>query len=173
MDQNAEKESKQIVGTLLNNKKVLYPSLVVLLLLIGLLAYCSFSGTTGGRRASLSTIEAFDSLVSVLPKGTVIVARFPDKERQDLYYLNSGIMYCFNARSRNLEEIGISGVESGNIANAALTEDEKFIILTVHAGKVDKLYRLNTANKNIVDLDKSVAVAEEESETEEKRNPKW
>ena len=120
----------------------------------------------------MSTIEAFDSLVSVLPKGTVVVARFPDNDRQDLYYLNSGIMYCFNGRSRNLEEIGISGIESGNIASAKLTEDEKFIILTVHAGKVDKLYRLNTANKNIVDLDKSVAAAVDSETEEEKEKPK-
>ncbi len=81
-------------------------------------------------------------------------------------------MYCFNARSRNLEEIAISGIESGNIANAALTEDEKYIILTVHAGKVDKLYRVNTINKNVVDLDKSVAPTVDESADEEKEKPK-
>lgn len=171
MDQNAEKEPKQIVSSLLRHKYTPYVAVVVVLLLLGLVGYCSFSKGGGGSRARLSTIEAFDSLVSVLPKGTVIVARFPDNERQDLYYLNSGIMYCFNARSRNLEEIAISGIESGNIANAALTEDEKYIILTVHAGKVDKLYRVNTINKNVVDLDKSVAVAEETPD-EEVEKPK-
>lgn len=171
MDQNAEKEPKQIVSSLLRHKYTPYVAVAVVLLLLGLVGYCSFSKGGGGSRARLSTIEAFDSLVSVLPKGTVIVARFPDNERQDLYYLNSGIMYCFNARSRNLEEIAISGIESGNIANAALTEDEKYIILTVHAGKVDKLYRVNTINKNVVDLDKSVAVAEE-SPDEEVEKPK-
>ena len=172
MDQNVEKEPKQIVGSLLRHKYTPYVLAVVLLLLLGLVGYCSFSKGGGGSRARLSTIEAFDSIVSVLPKGTVIVARFPDNERQDLYYLNSGILYCFNARSRNLEEIAISGIESGNIANAALTEDEKFIILTVHAGKVDRLYRLNTINKNVVDLDKSVARAVSESDEEEKEKPK-
>ena len=172
MDQNVEKEPKQIVGSLLRHKYTPYALAVVLLLLLGLVGYCSFSKGGGGSRARLSTIEAFDSIVSVLPKGTVIVARFPDNERQDLYYLNSGILYCFNARSRNLEEIAISGIESGNIANAALTEDEKFIILTVHAGKVDRLYRLNTINKNVVDLDKSVAPAVSDSDEEEKEKPK-
>ena len=172
MDQKGEKEPKQIVGSLLRHKYTPYALAVVLLLLLGLVGYCSFSKGGGGSRARLSTIEAFDSIVSVLPKGTVIVARFPDNERQDLYYLNSGILYCFNARSRNLEEIAISGIESGNIANAALTEDEKFIILTVHAGKVDRLYRLNTINKNVVDLDKSVARAVSDGDEEEKEKPK-
>ena len=172
MDENVEKEPKQIVSSLLRHKYTPYAIIVVALLLLGLVGYCTFSKNGVGSRARLSTIEAFDSLVSVLPKGTVIVARFPDNERQDLYYLNSGIMYCFNARSRNLEEIAISGIESGNIANAALTEDEKYIILTVHAGKVDKLYRVNTINKNVVDLDKSVAPTVDESADEEKEKPK-
>ena len=172
MDQNEEKDPKQFLSSLLRHKYTLYAAIAVLLLLLGVIGYCSFSKGGGGSRSRLSTVEAFDSIVSVLPKGTVIVARFPDNERQDLYYLNSGILYCFNARSRNLEEIAISGIESGNIANAALSEDEKFIILTVHAGKVDKLYRLNTANKNVVDLDKSVERTDDDSMGEEKEKPK-
>ena len=106
--------------------------------------------------------EAFDSLTSVLPKGSVVVARFPDEERADLYYMNSGVLYCFNGKSKLMEEMSIPGIVNGSVVDAKLSQDEKYIFLTVRQGKLDKLYRLNTMNRNIVDMAKSTAVRRQE-----------
>ena len=91
---------------------------------------------------------AFDSLEIMLPKGSTIVARFPDEERADLYYLNSGILYRFNAKSKVLEEIDI-GSTNATILDTKLSQDEKEIILTVRDKQTQKRYRLNTMNRII------------------------
>ena len=78
------------------------------------------------------------------------------------------VLYCFNGKSKLLEEMGITGVPSGSYVDAKLSQDEKYIMLTVRQGKLDKLYRLNTMNRNIVDMDKSTIVVEEEEVVEEK-----
>ncbi len=140
---------------------------IAIVLLIGLVAFCN--RPYGRTHASdLPIGEAFDSLTSMLPKGSTIVARFPDEERADLYYLNSGVLYCFNGKSKLLEEMPIPGVKNGKIVNAKLSQDENFITLTVREEKLDKLFRLNTTNRNIVDLEQSSAVPDDVKETEEK-----
>ena len=91
---------------------------------------------------------AFDSLEIMLPKGSTIVARFPDEERADLYYLNSGILFRFNGKSKVLEEIDI-GSTNATILDTKLSQDEKEIILTVRDKQTQKRYRLNTMNRII------------------------
>lgn len=135
--------------------------------LLCLAAFCSHSDRkTYGK--SLPVSEAFDSLASMLPKGSVIVARFPDEARADLYYLNSGVLYCFNGKSKFLEEVVVPGVKNGLIMSAKLSQDETYMTLTVREDKFDRLFRLNTMNRNIVDLEKSTAVADDMNETENK-----
>jgi hypothetical protein len=82
--------------------------------------------------------------------------------------MNSGVLYRFNGKSKLLEEMSITGVPSGSYVDAKLSQDEKFIMLTVRQGKLDKLYRLNTMNRNIVDMDKSTVVDEDIVVVEEK-----
>lgn len=140
---------------------------IALSLLLSIVAVCS--GPSRHRDTkSLPVAEAFDSLMAVLPKGSVVVARFPDEERSDLYYLNSGVLYCFNGKSKLLEEMNITGVPSGSYVGAQLSKDEKFIMLTVRQDKLDKLYRLNTMNRNIIDMEQSKAVPDDEKEDERK-----
>ena len=142
-------------------------AIVVVVIILGLLAFCNAPIRQGSGK-SLPVSEAFDSLASMLPKGSVVVARFPDEERSDLYYLNSGVLYCFNGKSKLLEEMPIPGVPNGAVINAKLAQDEIYMILTVRDDKLDRLFRLNTKNRNIVDLEQSTAVPEEAKEVEEK-----
>ncbi len=116
----------------------------------------------------LTTYEVFDSLSNMLPKGSIVVARFPDEERHCMYYLNSGILYYFDGKQKNLEEVMISGVDNGSVESALLDKEEKFISIEVNFGKVNKLYRLNTMNRNIVDMDQTVASSRKDSEEPEK-----
>ena len=70
-------------------------AVVSVMLVLGLVALCHRPKNYESGR-SLPVGEAFDSLTSMLPKGSTIIARFPDDEKADLYYLNSGVLYCFN-----------------------------------------------------------------------------
>ena len=116
----------------------------------------------------LTTYEVFDSLSNMLPKGSIVVARFPDEERHCMYYLNSGILYYFDGKQKNLEEVMISGVDNGSVESALLEKEEKYISIEVNFGKVNKLYRLNTMNRNIVDMDQTVASSRKDSDEPEK-----
>ena len=116
----------------------------------------------------LTTYEVFDSLSNMLPKGSIVVARFPDEERHCMYYLNSGILYYFDGKQKNLEEVMISGVDNGSVESALLDKEEKFISIEVNFGKVNKLYRLNTMNRNIVNMDQTVASSRKDSDEPEK-----
>lgn len=116
----------------------------------------------------LTTYEVFDSLSNMLPKGSIVVARFPDEERHCMYYLNSGILYYFDGKQKNLEEVMISGIDNGSVESALLDKEEKFISIEVNFGKVNKLYRLNTMNRNIVDMDQTVASSRKDSDEPEK-----
>ena len=60
MDQNEEKDPKQFLSSLLRHKYTLYAAIAVLLLLLGVIGYCSFSKGGGGSRSRLSTVEAFE-----------------------------------------------------------------------------------------------------------------
>ena len=122
----------------------------------------------------LTTYEVFDSLSNMLPKGSIVVARFPDEERHCMYYLNSGILYYFDGKQKNLEEVMISGVDNGSVESALLDKEEKFISIEVNFGKVNKLYRLNTMNRNIVDMDQTVASEKktDDDSDKEKKRPK-
>ena len=76
-------------------------AVVSVMLVLGLVALCHRPKSYDSGR-SLPVGEAFDSLTSMLPKGSTIIARFPDDEKADLYYLNSGVLYCFNGKSQSL-----------------------------------------------------------------------
>lgn len=163
---------KDFAGKMLQKLKPYQHSIevgaIALALILSIVALCSSPSRHRGSGKELPVQEAFDSLVAVLPKGSVVVARFPDQERADLYYLNSGVLYCFNGKSKLLEEMSIKGVPSGSYVSAKLTDDEKYIMLVVRQDKLDKLFRLNTMNRNIVDMEKSTAVPDDAKDEEQK-----
>lgn len=132
------------------NKRLVYIAAVILVALIAVLSV----GTCGGGsfKKSLGVDEAFDSVVAILPKKSQIVARYPDETRHSLYYLNSGVMYCFDGKSKLLEQVTINNVPDAVIEKAELSADEQYITLWVTAGEQKMLFRLNSMNGNIVDI---------------------
>jgi len=141
-------------------------------LLVALVLCFTGSACSGNSSKPLSVEEAIDSINNYLPDKSIVVARFPDEQRHGLYYLNSGVMYFFDAKTKNLEEIGISGINSGNIQTARLTEDEKFIMIQAKDGQQLRAFRLNTENRNIVDLQKSEQIVEQDTVKTEKEEKK-
>ena len=100
MENNLHEKTSDIVNKMKasgRQTKIIATAAVVVILL-GLLAFCN-NPVRHGSGKSLPVSEAFDSLTAMLPKGSVVVARFPDDNRSDLYYLNSGVLYCFNGKS--------------------------------------------------------------------------
>lgn len=142
-------------------------SVVLVAFIATILGSCK-QNKENAQTKELTTYEVFDSLSNMLPKGSIVVARFPDEERHCMYYLNSGILYYFDGKQKNLEEVMISGVDNGSVESALLDKEEKFISIEVNFGKVNKLYRLNTMNRNIVDMDQTVASSRKDSEEPEK-----
>lgn len=165
MSKDLKKETSQMMHKLKEHRWIV--AVIAVMLVMGLVAFCHFPKNYGSGR-SLPVGEAFDSLTSMLPKGSTVVARFPNDHRADLYYLNSGILYCFNGKSKLLEEMSVPGISNGSVINASLSQDEKYIMLTVRDGKLDNFFRLNTENRNIVDLEKSTPVVENAKEAESK-----
>lgn len=142
--------------------------MVVLVAFIATILGSCKQNKENAQTKELTTYEVFDSLSNMLPKGSIVVARFPDEERHCMYYLNSGILYYFDGKQKNLEEVMISGVDNGSVESALLDKEEKFISIEVNFGKVNKLYRLNTMNRNIVDMDQTVASSRKDSDEPEK-----
>ena len=142
--------------------------MVVLVAFIATILGSCKQNKENAQTKELTTYEVFDSLSNMLPKGSIVVARFPDEERHCMYYLNSGILYYFDGKQKNLEEVMISGVDNGSVESALLDKEEKFISIEVNFGKVNKLYRLNTMNRNIVDMDQTVSSSRKDSDEPEK-----
>ena len=150
-------ESVRRIGRGMLGKRFLYTTIAVEVLLLVAILYFSCSGEKKfGSSDTLTTYEVFDSLTTILPKGSEVIARFPDKERHCMYYQNSGLLYYFDGKQKNLEEVTISGIPNGNVVSARLDAEEKYIMIVVKVGNLNKLFRLNTYNRNVVDMDKTV-----------------
>ncbi|MBR6455354.1 MAG: hypothetical protein IKS72_00245 [Prevotella sp.] len=160
-----KKEASQVMHQLKDHRWIV--GVVAVMLVVGLVALFHTQKNYSCNR-DLPVGEAFDSLVAMLPKGSVVVARFPDEERSDLYYVNSGVLYCFNGKSKVLEELAIPGVECASVVEAKLSQDEQFLTLTVRDDQYQRLYRLNTKNHNIVDLEKKTVIPKNGEVQEEK-----
>lgn len=133
------------------NKKTVHIAagvLAVVLLLIFSLSL--FKG--GAFSKSLNVDESFDSVVAILPKKSQIIARYPDETRHSLYYLNSGAMYCFDGKTKLMEQVTINNFPDAYIEKAELSEDEQYITMWVTAGEQKMMFRLNSMNGNIVDI---------------------
>jgi|GEM_PF-1632325 len=161
MKTNIEDSVKKVGTEVKQSKKIFYPIIVLVALAMIIMGWyaCSSSKNNSGE-ALTDDREVLDSLSTMLPKGSEVVARFPDDERHCMYYLNSGVLYYFDSHLKNLEEVNVSGIPSGNIVSARLTIDEKYINVVAKDKDVHRLFRINTMNRNMVDMDKTVEIKE-------------
>ena len=153
-----------------NKKHLIAAAAAVVIFLLGFVTGCSCSGRHGGDDGpELGVSEALDSFALVMPEGSQIVARFTDK-RHSLFYLNSGRLMRFNAKTKMLDEIVPSQMNSDarvyyneredvqGILSAKLTDDEQFIVITAVTDRKQSdeetvqtaTYKLNTESMNLL-----------------------
>ena len=136
---------------------------LALLAAIALLALVTFiivqatSGRAFVARKNLPVAESFDSLVSILPKGSSVIARFPDEQRHTLYYMNKsdGKMYCFDGKMKTLDEVPFGTYRGAFVQKAQLSSDEKTIAVEVQTDEQTKYFKINTETKNIVEVSRN------------------
>ena len=142
----------------------------VVIFILGFISGCSCSGRGGAFGGkNLGVTEALDSFAQVIPEGSQIVARFTDN-RHSLFYLNSGRLMRFNAKSKMLEEVIPYEINKEarvyynekddvqGILSAQLSDDEQFIIITAVTDKKEDddeevataTYKLNTSSMNLL-----------------------
>ena len=153
----------------ISKKHLIAAAAAVVIFILGFISGCSCSGRHVGGSRDLGVTEALDSFAQVIPEGSQIVARFTDN-RHSLFYLNSGRLMRFNAKSKMLEEVIPYEINSEarvyynekddvqGILSAQLSEDEQFIIITAVTDKKDDndeevqtaTYKLNTSSMNLL-----------------------
>jgi len=167
--QRFSQTTRQFTEKTPHGKKIVQGIVALLIFLFGVLVGRGCSGGSNNHNEyadgtnSLGINEAMDSLVSILPKGSQVVARFND-DRHALYYLNSGHLMKFNAKMKMLEEVELKRLdpelevfyddmqEEQGIIKATLTDDKRYLLLTIvtaPAKEKDKepktaVYRLDT-----------------------------
>ena len=154
----------------INKKHLIAAAAAVVIFILGFISGCSCSGRGGAFGGkSLGVSEALDSFAQVIPEGSQIVARFTDN-RHSLFYLNSGRLMRFNAKSKMLEEVIPYEINKEarvyynekddvqGILSAQLSDDEQFIIITAVTDKKEDddeevataTYKLNTSSMNLL-----------------------
>ena len=154
----------------INKKHLIAAAAAVVIFLLGFISGCSCSGRSfSGEGSELGVSEALDSFIQVMPQGSQVVARFTDK-RHSLFYLNSGRLMYFNGKTKMLNEVIPSELNSDarvyynekedvqGILSAKLSDDEKFIIITAVTDKKQSdeeevqtaTYKLNTESMNLL-----------------------
>ena len=155
-------------------KYTIWATIAAVSFILGLIVGCE--GGQGPKHRffsqDLGITEVIDSFIAVMPEGSNVIARFND-ERHSLYYLKSGHLMRFNAKSKMLEEVmpetSNANLEiyyddmddqSGIIA-AKLSKDEKFILFTAVTRRKNSEsetlqtmnYQLNTESLNMLTYD--------------------
>lgn len=147
-----------LLGSLTAMQKVL--ALLAAIALMALVTFIIVQATSGRAfvsRKNLPVAESFDSLVSILPKGSRVIARFPDEQRHTLYYMNKqdGKMYCFDGKMKTLDEVPFGTYRTVFVQKALLSSDEKNIHVEVQADEQIKYFKINTETKNIVEVSRN------------------
>ena len=116
----------------------------------------SLSGTVDN-----SLKEVLDSVESKLYQNSTIVAKFPDREKHCLYYLQDSHLRIYDAKDNSDKEIDIPALNAkaivdyngSGVLSAYLSTNKKFVIIIAsrNAGNTEfGLYRLTTDPDNSV-----------------------
>ena len=81
--------------------------------------------------------EVIDSVENDLYQSSTIVAKFPDRQRHGMFYLQNGHLHLFDASNQTHEEIDITALNpkatvdynGSGVLNAYLSTNEKYILI--------------------------------------------
>ncbi|MBO4851942.1 MAG: hypothetical protein J5529_13735 [Prevotella sp.] len=157
---NKKIKSKYSGSTILIGSVIILLSLIVLGLYIAVQSMeqktFSLSGTVDNTMK-----EVLDSVESKLYQSSTIVAKFPDREKHCLYYLQDSHLRIFDAKDKSDREIDIPGLNAkavvdyngSGVLNAYLSSNKKHIIIIASrtSGNTEfGLYRLTTDPDNAI-----------------------
>lgn len=154
-------KSKYSGSTILIVSVIIILSLIVLALYI---AKSSMEQTTFriGNSVDNTMKEVLDSLEGrLLQRSSTIVAKFPDKEKHCLFYLQDNHLYVFDAKDKSDKEINLTELNAkaivdfkgSGVLNADCSANNNYIVITAARNSANSefgLYRLNTDPDNLI-----------------------
>lgn len=120
--------------------------------------------------------EVIDSVENDLYQSSTIVAKFPDRQRHGMFYLQNGHLHLFDASNQTHEEIDITALNpkaivdynGSGVLNAYLSTNEKYILIIAsrNAGNTEfGFYRLGIDDKKLEFIDRGRVVQEKDGYT--------
>lgn len=111
------------------------------------------------------TKDIIDSMANEVSQTGYVIAKFPERSRHCMYYLQNGHMYEFDALSRDSKEIVLSDLNTAAIVNyegsgilqANISPDESYIMIIAsrNAGNTEEgLYQMDTKTKAVAVIDR-------------------
>lgn len=111
------------------------------------------------------TKDIIDSMANEVSQTGYVIAKFPERSRHCMYYLQDGHMYEFDALTRDSKEMNLAELNSAAIVNyegsgilqANISPDESYIMIVAsrNPGNTEcGLYQLSTANKALAVIDR-------------------
>lgn len=105
--------------------------------------------------------EVLDSVEGKLYQSSTIVAKFPDREKHCMYYLQDSHLYVFDAKDKSNKEINLMELnakatvdyDGSGVLNAYLSTNNKYIIIIASRNAANTefgLYRLGTDPDNLM-----------------------
>lgn len=153
-------KSKYSGSTILIVSVIFLLSLIVLGLYIAVRSMeqktFSLSGTVDNTMK-----EVLDSVESKLYQSSTIVAKFPDREKHCMYYLQDSHLFVYDAKNNtnkeiNLPELNAKAIVDFNgsgVLNAYLSTNKKYVIIIASRNAANTefgLYRLGTDPDNLM-----------------------
>ena len=145
---------------------------VLALIVLGLFIAVQMQNRQQLRLASMvdhGTKDIIDSMANEVSQTDYVIAKFPERSRHCMYYLQDGHMYEFDALTRDSKEMiltdlnaaAIVDYEGSGILSANISPDESYIMIVAsrNTGNTEcGLYQLSTANKALAVIDRGKVV---------------
>ena len=165
------------IGRRFSKSTVLISSIIILLSLIVLGLYIAVQMMQHETFGQDTTIDRtmklrIDSVENLVLKDSKILAKFPDRKRHCLLYLQNNELHYFNGASRvdstlHLPELNSQAVvdSEGGILDAYLSTNEQYLVMIVSRkpGNTEcGLYRLDIATRQLDVIDQGEVVREKD-----------
>ena len=111
------------------------------------------------------TKDIIDSMANEVSLSGYVIAKFPERSRHCMYYLQDGRMYEFDALTRDSKELDLTAMNSQALVNyegsgilqANISPDESYIMIVASRNSSNTecgLYQMDTKTKAIAVLDR-------------------
>lgn len=156
-----KKQYQKKIKSKYSGSTILITSVIVILSIIVLALYIAKSSMEQNTLRLSNSVdntmkEVLDSVEGrLIQRTTTIVAKFPDKEKHCLYYLQENHLYIFDAKDKSNKEINLTELNAkatvdfkgSGVYNACLSANQNYIVIIAARNASNSefgLYRLGT-----------------------------